>query len=220
MLQCEKTTKNEECCLGPIKSNFVLGYATLDSVVFNVDYCNGAVDSVKNSIYDIRLVINYTAKEVFRYNDTNTLYKNKFNMYARLYKDTSFNKPVDLCFKGTPCMLDTITKIDVVCNRLYDDNHATGVSLGDIVKITYYCAADYINNYYTAQHDSLINLKTSTLQEFNKNYNYLVGIGASSFLSFFSPPKESGEYIFTLKIYIKDGRLFTYKLPILIESKI
>jgi hypothetical protein len=218
--QCKKNIDNEDCCLGSIKDNFVLSYATLDSLAFNVVYDNGAVSNVNTSIKNVRLEIKYIAAEVYSYNDTSILHKNTFKTYARLYKDTSFNKPVDLCFKGVPCMLDTISKIDLTCNRLYDDNHTSDMSLGDIVKITYCSAMDYINNNYSAQHDSLINVKTTTLKEFNMNYNYLVGMGASSFLSLLIPPKESGEYSFTLRIYIKDGRLFTYKFkPILLESK-
>lgn len=219
--QCKKTTSDDDCCLGGIKNNFVLAYATLDSLDYNVVYDNGDVNNVYTSINNIRLEIKYIIDDLYCYNDINTLHKNMFETYAHLYKDTSFNKPTAQCFEAQPCMLDTISKIDVLCNKSYDDNHAAGKSLGDIVKITYCCAADYINNHYTAQYDSLINLKSSTLQEFNKNYNYLVGIGASSFLSFLVPPKESGEYIFTLKMYIKNGKFFIYNFkPILLGSEI
>jgi hypothetical protein len=220
LVQCKNRTEDVDSSLGPIKSNFVSSYARLDSLGFNEVYDNGAVKGANTSVKNIRLEIVYQAKEVFRCNDSDTLNRNKFKTYARLYKDTSFNKPAALSFNGEPCMIDTISKIEILCNRSYDDSHPVGVSLNDVVKILYCCAADYINNHYSAQHDSLISLKTLTLQEFNKNRNYLVGIGASSLLSFLISPKESGEYIFTVKFCLENGKVFIHQFkPISLEGK-
>jgi len=217
--QCDITDHGQDGPgLGPIKKNFVLSYAALDSIAFKVVIDHVPVSNL-NTINNIRLEVEFIPDEVFSHNDKSELNRNIFKKYARLYKDTSFNKTSSLGFHHT-CMIDTISKIDVLCNRSYDDNHLSDVSLSDIIKIYYSCAAYYINNHYTSQYDSLKYIKNITLQEYNKEDNYLVAM-AESFLSFLVPPKESGEYIFTIKVYLKNGRHFIYKLnPILLEGKI
>ena len=209
-IQCKNDSSTTINSLGPNVKNFVSSYLLVDS--FSLDVISDTT-LLPPEIISFRLLSESDGdiNKTYAHYDSGEG-KAVFYNIAKLYKDTSYNRPVSGVF--SICLLDTITKISISCLEEYDQRHKAGALLNDIAMIKYYSAKEYIENGYVDPNKESLDICYSgnmkiPLEQFNTNLNYLVQ--PLFFISLTSSPDYTGTYVFLITIKTNGGKSFSYK---------
>lgn len=140
--------------------------------------------------------------------------KDEFTELSIKNNDTSFNNSVIYTFDGV-APATAIKEINLYTNTNYNNEFKKYSLLNDIIEVTYYTAADYINNGYSfyannSQPEYTTNIedfkKTLTLTDFNKYQYPLIALDYIK-LKLTTPPSTNGIYSFSIEFEDLNGKI-------------
>lgn len=146
-------------------------------------------------------------------------YTEYYNELVKKIGDTSFNYKIQegLSYKSIIAIADTLMSINITCDKAIDNSHPAGSNLNTIFSM--YCEDPYaiIKNGYKPLTDavhysldgmnstfpySLYGSNLSSVNLLEKPY-----IGNNLFLILETAPENSGEYVFTVLVTNKSGKM-------------
>lgn len=154
------------------------------------DYANSP-NYIMNYVYDVNQaeiildIDNHAYSLVIKGSEatTNDPDNQKYESFAKLFNDVSFNKPIIFMY-SQPVLADTITKIDFICKQAFDTNHPQNSNINDLIKVSSSSVKEYIESGYKLAATS--KAVDESLLSFNERKHVLIGSDIT--FSFYQTP--------------------------------
>ena len=131
------------------------------------------------------------------------LNKQKYNSFAKLFNDESFNKSFIYMFTQ-PVLADTITKIDFICKQAFDVNHSQNSNINDLINISSCSVKEYLESGYTL--NETFKVTREPLTSFNRRKHILMTSGFT--FSFTQSPENLNSCDIICKVYRNNDLIF------------